>query len=179
MKTYINGVYNENAQWVVLDGNQSGELVIDTTATGETLAELEETYSVAGIVIERKDDEDNLIDEWHIKNLITLAYTRKGDGAYEVRLTFDASRFSAQDAEAIAESLDDSEMSILEVAGYCATIEESVENHETILGELRTNNENRCNTTDERGNALMAEITHLSGMVNAFADRIARLENAQ
>lgn len=176
MKIYVNDEYLEGAFWQVRDGNQGGILTIDTN---ESLAELEEKYSAAGITVKRYNDDDTLIDEWRIITLDSISYVRRPEGNYTVNLSFGASKFAEMEMEEISDAIDDSEMSVLELATYCATIEENVSGHETLLGELRKDNEHRCDTTDERVNTLQQEIVSMQNQLNTFADRIAVLENKQ
>lgn len=173
MTIKINDVIIPNADFILADGHMAGTLSFDTD---ESLDAIEERYSGKELKITRLDDFGNLYDEWYLRSLTSINFTFQ-EGKRTVELRFEIGKVSQKEAADITSALEDSEMSILEIATYCATLEQTVDEHSKQLGQNLENNEKRCRETDERVNSYQQSLAILGNRLNAFADRIADIEN--
>lgn len=168
----INGKQYIDPDWRVENG--IAEIRIHSE---KTFAEIADDFVLdAGDSIIQYNDNDEQVGEWYVEGMASIQLPGE-DGSDVVTIKYHISQLAKDAQEALNEDLDDTTMSVLELAGLLSTAKKNFQDTANRLEGSLSEQEQRISNISQTQTAINQSIARIDGLYNALADRVARLEN--
>lgn len=168
MKLIINENVYLSPKWDVSNGK--GTLKLETNDSFSVLSELFEVAS--GTQIIQTSDEDNAIGIWYVQSLESIEILEE-NGVRNARIVYLINTLPEDMKTAIDADIEESTDAIFELAGIVDETKRLIKNTEQLFEER----DQRLGGQDEQLSHFREVVEGFELRMNAFADRIANLEN--
>lgn len=142
-----------------------------------TFAELIEDFVLeAGQSITQYNDNEEQIGAFYVEGMASIQLPGEGD-LDVVIIKYHVSQIGKDAQEALANDLDDTSMSVLELAGLFSVSKKQFTDMVEEMRACRDDYINRFESINQRQNNVQDALSRLYDTVNDLADRVAVLEN--